>query len=182
MTTATDNESRIRAQFEKAITEHELVVLKDDSLYRHLRCQKPETWTYGFDVITWPGYLAVAGDIGHFTFSRTRDMFEFFRQDSGRINPDYWSEKLQGPGPAHQAVMEFDERAYHAYVQDHELSIVDDWGGPFTKHDASRLLVEAGIDPYDLPSLERYSTQFLWCCHGIVWAIAQYDARTVATS
>lgn len=173
-------EGNSRERFERDTAEHQMTVRHDDGLYRHLRCQRPGSWTYGFDIVTWPGYLAVTGDMGDFTFARTADMFEFFRVDGGRINPDYWSEKLKGPGPAHSAVMDFDERAYHAYVQEHGLDIVDDWGGPHNKHDACRLLVEAGVDPFDLPSMERYSVQFLWCCHAILWAIDQYDRAGVA--
>ena len=41
--------------FAEDVAEHELTVRRDDGLYRHLRFQKPGTWIYGFDLITWPG-------------------------------------------------------------------------------------------------------------------------------
>lgn len=164
----------IKGRFDQDIAEHTVSVVRDDGEYRHLRCQRPGTWSYGFDIVTWPGYLAYTGDMGSFLFSRVRDMFEFFRGE--RPNPDYWSEKLQGPGPAHSAVLEFDVEQFHAYVRENGLDVVDDWGGPYSREDASRLLVEQGhVDPYDLPNMERYSTQFMWCCHALPWAIAKYD-------
>lgn len=86
-----------RRKFEGDVAEHQLTVIRDDGLYRHLRCAPPSGYIYGFDLVTWPGYLAIVGDAGDYVFSRIRDMFEFFESDSGRINPDYWSEKLQAP-------------------------------------------------------------------------------------
>ena len=159
-----------REHFESATAEHTVEAVRDDGLYRHLRCQKPGTWIYGFDIVTWPGYLAFVGDVGDFVFSRTRDMFEFFRGQAP--NPDYWSEKLQGPGPAHQAVLDFDDDAFAQAAREHG---VDTWDTPFNAQEAARLLVDGGVDPYDLPKLARYSTQFLFACHAIPWAIGRYD-------
>lgn len=76
-----------------------MTVLRDDGLYRHLRFRAADTWAYGFDIVTWPGYLYIGGDIEDFVFARTPDMFEFFERgarDSRGINPHYWAEKLQG--------------------------------------------------------------------------------------
>ncbi|CAM6782018.1 DUF1266 domain-containing protein [Leclercia adecarboxylata] len=75
--------------------EHRLTVIRDDGLYRHLRLQRPGTSCYYYDVITWPGYLTVVGDMGTWTFSRIADMFEFFGGWTGEINTHYWSEKLE---------------------------------------------------------------------------------------
>ena len=100
MSTETDMAER----FPKDVAEHEITVLRDDGLYRHVRFLRtavnPETGKrekssfYWFDLITWPGCLAVNGDCGSFLFSRTDDMFEFFR--GGQINPQYWAEKVRG--------------------------------------------------------------------------------------
>lgn len=89
-----------RERFERDTAEHEMTILHDDGLYRHLRFQKPGTSIYWYDIVTWPGRLVICGDCEDYMFSRIRDMFEFFageRQTPG-INPSYWSEKLQGPG------------------------------------------------------------------------------------
>lgn len=92
------------AEFLKDVSEHQMEVIRDDGVYRHVRFKKPGTSCMHFDLITWPGYLCYTGDMGSYVFSRIRDMFEFFRTDrqcqlrDGRtlaINPSYWSEKVE---------------------------------------------------------------------------------------
>lgn len=70
---------------------HRLEIIRDDGLYRHLRMQQPENSCYYYDVITWPGYLTVTGDMGTWTFSRIADMFDFFGAWEGGINTHYWA-------------------------------------------------------------------------------------------
>ena len=90
-------QQQIAEKFARDTTEHTLTVLHDDGLYRHLRCAKPGTSIWFFEVVTWPGALVVRGDFGPArVFRRLDDMFAFFRSDAGRINPTYWSEKLDG--------------------------------------------------------------------------------------
>ncbi|HBT3044961.1 TPA: hypothetical protein MBF06_003727 [Klebsiella aerogenes] len=74
---------------------HHLEIIRDDGLYRHLRMKQPGTSFYYYDVITWPGYLTVTGDMGTWTFSRIADMFNFFGVWEGMINTSYWAEKLE---------------------------------------------------------------------------------------
>lgn len=91
-------------RFAKDAEHHQMTVLHDDGLYRHLRFVRtaPNAKTgnversssYWFELVTWPGRLTVTGDCGTYTFARLDDMFEFFRGD--RINPGYWAEKVQG--------------------------------------------------------------------------------------
>lgn len=71
---------------------HEMTVLHDDGLYRHIRFARRGSLTY-FDLITWPGSLTIEGSHGTWTFRRDVDMFEFFRRSNG-VNVDYWAEKL----------------------------------------------------------------------------------------
>ena len=92
------------------IANHELTVLHDDGLYRHLRMSAGNSIAFSWDVITWPGGLAIRGDIGHeLVFTRPKtDMLDFFRDpdhddtvaDGGtpHINPDYWAEKTRAAG------------------------------------------------------------------------------------
>lgn len=77
-------------RFTKDVAEHTLTILKDDGLYRHVRCRRKDSYTYGFDIVTWPGYLAYTGDMGCYVFSRIPDMFEFFR-DRTPINPEMYN-------------------------------------------------------------------------------------------
>lgn len=98
--------------------EHVMTVLRDDGLYRHLRFSKPNTGSYRFDLLTWPGYLTITGDMGCYTFTRLPDMFEFF---IGYINTDYWAEKIADGGRA--SVKTHDEDQFKAWL------IQDFWEG-----------------------------------------------------
>ncbi|WP_409311438.1 hypothetical protein [Pectobacterium sp. B1J-3] len=80
---------------------HVMTIHRDDGIYRHLKFSMPGANSYRFDLVTWPGYLCVTGDMGTWTFSRLADMFEFFtaphfgRCESFLINPGYWAEKFE---------------------------------------------------------------------------------------
>lgn len=99
--------------FLKDVATHQLHIILDDGVYRHIRFKRPESGCMHFDLVTWPGYLAYSGDMGCYVFSRLNDMFEFFRTDREysqrdgrqlRINLGYWAEKLQAvDGSRHQA-------------------------------------------------------------------------------
>lgn len=100
---------------------HRLNVIRDNGVYRHLRMQEPGTSFYYYDIITWPGYLTVTGDMGTWTFSRVYDMFKFFGGWTGEINTYYWSEKLEaGAGrSAHDYLAkEYDHDAFCESLKD----------------------------------------------------------------
>jgi hypothetical protein len=81
--------------FYSDISAHEMTVLHDDGLYRHLRFRRPDTGMYWFDIITWPGCLTLNGDMGSYTFRREPDMInDFFGSRVDDINPGYWAEKV----------------------------------------------------------------------------------------
>jgi hypothetical protein len=79
--------------FLKDIANHQLEILLDNGVYRHLRFKaNANSWNMWFDVVTWPGFLAYSGDMGCFVFTRIADMFEFFRSnkaDGLPINQGY---------------------------------------------------------------------------------------------
>ena len=85
-------------RFAADVAGHQLTVLHDDGLYRHIRLARPSTHIGSFDIVTWPGHLAIGGDLDGYVFARIQDMFAFFRAasgwNSGTINPGYWAEKL----------------------------------------------------------------------------------------
>lgn len=84
-------------RFAKDTADHEMTVLRDDGLYRHLRFQCPEKSGYWFELLTAPGSLTFMGAGEAFVFRCTKDMFGFFRSNSTPkypINPGYWDEKL----------------------------------------------------------------------------------------
>ncbi|WP_051224795.1 hypothetical protein [Pseudoclavibacter soli] len=90
------------ARFLEQTADHRLTVIRESGVYRHLRMSAPGTGIWHWDIITWPGYLAIVGDVADgFTFARVTDMLGFFRTRSGADDPDeidyrYWAEKLQG--------------------------------------------------------------------------------------
>lgn len=124
------NREWVARDFKRTTREHELEVLHDEGLYRHLRCAAPRTYCYGFDIITWPGHLVIAGDIGDWTFQRVDDMFSFFRSDGGRINPDYWSEKVQvgAGGGGSRATRTFSRDRVYDVLRDWAQGACSDWG------------------------------------------------------
>jgi hypothetical protein len=191
-------------RFAQEVADHQMTVKHDDGLYRHLRFNRPGSWSYGFDLITWPGHLAIAGDMGDYVFARVEDMFDFF---TGAINPHYWSEKLTNKDERKGTevydrdlfkprVMEwYEERRQEGLTVAEEEALLDAlreqvferaWDGPHSREEAVRLLMEFSHDgttiyePYDW-SFERWDWQFLWCCHAIVWGIARYREEAAAS-
>lgn len=185
-------ETRVAAAFKRDTAKHQLTVLHDDGLYRHLRYRNPENSAYWFDVITWPGSLTIRGDLGAaYTFSRLPDMFEFFR--GKRINPHYWSEKLDNLRPSVQV---YSEDLFRQLVVEHFVDAVRYSDAPrglgreiraeildqdLTDETEARALLEGfefkGFEFHDVWewSFSDYDRSFLWACHALVWGIAAYD-------
>lgn len=95
------NRSDVLPRFLADTATHELRIVFDDGVHRHLQFRRPGTYCYGFDIVTWPGHLAISGDMGTAVFSRLHDMFEFFRAEPAEhekagglfVNDGYWAEK-----------------------------------------------------------------------------------------
>lgn len=91
-------------RFLSDVKEHEIEVVLDQGVNRHIRFKRKGSIYYWFDLITWNGNLCINGDCGAFVFARTEDMFNFFIMDENdfntskdktlNINPHYWAEKL----------------------------------------------------------------------------------------
>lgn len=181
---------------------HEMTILHDDGLYRHLRCKSPDHGTYWFELITVPGSLTFRGDGESFVFARIQDMFDFFRSSRG-INPTYWSEKLTS---ARDAALKYDEESFRAQVWQHvreygqeyrglakavQEHFFDGWSDYYIgdEQQARQALDSFSYSPdgtyprkpftfgetweWDFKGFDWW---FLWACQAIVWAIAQYDA------
>ncbi|MFC9756704.1 hypothetical protein [Streptomyces sp. NPDC056921] len=127
MTKPTNSCAQVCATFLHETAQHELVVLHDDGLYRHLRIQKPGTRTWFWDITTWPGHLATSGDIADgYMFARFPDMLDFFDITEGNRDyysdgaPDfdfhYWAEKICG-GRSHE-VKKYDNDVFLHHVKD----------------------------------------------------------------
>ncbi|MEN5374297.1 hypothetical protein [Stenotrophomonas hibiscicola] len=55
MSARTDARAKALARFEKDTAEHQMEVLLDNGVYRHLRFKRPGSYAFSFDVVTWPG-------------------------------------------------------------------------------------------------------------------------------
>ncbi len=182
--------------------DHEMTVLLDDGLYRHLRVKKPGSSIYWFEVVTWPNVLVINGDMGTFTFSREREMFAWFGR--GGINPDYWSQKLQGTSrrDPESGYKQFSPSKFRRaasddvrdYIDRHDLSADEEralWEAvrsevlDVAQSCDKRAAIEAAMDfshhdfgfcePYEW-DMDEYTIHYLWCCHAIRWSIEQYLA------
>lgn len=190
-------------RFTRDTANHVMTVLHDDGVYRHLRCQQPGRSCWWFEIVTWPGSLAIRGDFDSgLVFSRITDMFAFFRGGRHGINPDYWAEKLGG---GRRSVREYDEELLKEYVHD----LLDDAAGCAKDEDDEDLRAAVGkghallhryiedgdtthekgardllseLEAEGLTSdtwevdLHSFTSAYLWACHAIVWAIGRYDA------
>lgn len=185
--------------FLKDVTEHQMTILRDEGLCRHIRFKNPSTMS--FDLITWPGYLCYTGDMGTYVFRRLEDMFQFFRSSHPcqsnedmqlSINPSYWAEKLEAvdrvDGPREYSPDKF--REYFVWwmndneastelqeeIEDSILAYAED--GPEEARKAAMEFEYEG--EYLFPnfweiSIETYTFRYLWCCYAMVWGISQYD-------
>ena len=108
-------------RFIRDVAKHQLTIIRDDGLYRHIRLSVPGSRCMLFDLVTWPGHLCYTGDMGTYVFSRIPDMFAFFRSREGRdldINPSYWSEKAEATDKG-SGIKEFSEDKFNAAVMSH---------------------------------------------------------------
>lgn len=93
------NRQPTEESFLNDVEKHEMQVLLDNGVYRHLRFSSG-SFNQKFDIVTYPWHCVLSGDMGCYVFNRLEDMFEFFRTrpsgESGlHINTQYWGEKLE---------------------------------------------------------------------------------------
>ena len=196
--------AEVGERFARDVAKHQLTVLHDDGLYRHLRFRRPESSFDWFDLVTWPGVLAINGDMGGYVFSRVTDMLTFFRAASGwnhnTINPQYWAEKVK----AHDGIRRYSEERFRQLVIEHFVDAVKSGHAPAGLGravreeilDSDEIAYEDGAcralrdfehkgfrfeDTWEW-DLSEYTHQYLWCCHAIQWGVEQYDKARVAVT
>lgn len=190
--------------FLKDVAAHQMQILRDDGVNRHVRFREPGTISMGFDLITWPGHLCYTGDMGTFVFSRLEDMFQFFRTNGPglRINDGYWAQKLLAMDrgglrnfdgdkfsqrlradleqyiEASSAEWDADYPAELRQRFDDEVSAYADDG----EHEARRAAEEFEVDGEQVftdlweHDFTEYTDCFVWCCYALAWGVQQYDA------
>ena len=189
-----------QSDFFAHVAQHQLTIEMDQGLFRHLTFKNPETFNRHFHLTTWPAYLAISGDMGCFVFTRTSDMFSFFRTRPDR-DPDfgYWAEKVEAVERSN-GLREFTMRRYLAAINE----AFEGWefedevvkarardaltrSGVLDHQDTDHQAITTAMD-YVCPvtknrftdfwdhTLTEYTYRFIWCCRAIAWGIAQYDA------
>lgn len=185
------------ARFLSDVGGHVMTTVREDGVSRHLRFSLPDSFQYRFDLITWPGHLCYTGDMGTYVFSRTKDMFEFFRANRQQprlsqqlfINPGYWAEKVLA-SDKNGKIEEYDRdlaelrlrealrdrrrdltSEERAEIFDEVMAAIDDGEAVF-----KTALMDHFSDCWEW-NLNEYTYSFIWCCFAIAWGIQQYDAR-----
>lgn len=190
----TDREEHAARMFAVSTTDHEMTVLHDDGVYRHIRFAKPGTGIWSWDLVTWPGHLCIDGDLESFTFAREHDMFGFFALHGGRVNPHYWAEKITNRSVRTRvyepeiakatAVREFleqrhwrDEPTTPAWA-DFRDEVLDEYvlGDEGLFREASH---RWSFGPWRFEDsyewdLREWDHHYLIACHAIAWGISQY--------
>lgn len=188
-------------RFLKDVAEHKMTIMRDDGINRHVRFRKPNSSDMFFDLITWQGCLCYTGDMGTYVFRRLDDMFVFFRSSHPcqspedrhlKINPSYWSEKLEAIDRC-DGLKKYDADMVRQYfhdwmndnnaseelrlaIQEEIINIADD--GAQAVHDAATDFEHEGDQPFQdfwEAEMEKYVHRFIWCCYAMAWGIQQYD-------
>lgn len=200
----TDPREPKQTQFDSDVCAHQMAVLLDQGIYRHLRFKRPGQSAYWFDIITAPGILVFTGDMGGYTFRRVEDMFQFFRHE--RINPGYWAEKVEAESKT-IGVATFSPDKFRRIVFEYVRDWVRKNRDRCTREERRELWDEItndvlradenGVRMFDAANefqhklnadckfhfqdfwehdFDEFTYSFIWCCRALVWAIAKYDA------
>lgn len=198
--------SGVQRRFEAETRDHTMTVLHRDGVSRHLRFARPGMRRWSWDILTWPGHLAVSGEVGHgWQFAHgDRDVLPLFVPFAlrGRINPYYWSERVPphrrpharrfSPAKFQRSVRE--QIAAHALTPDQrdELLRSLDAAGVFDIRDrraagsalagrwaaGERAVEFADVDEMDV---EEWDGQFLLSQFAILFATTAYAEYERAT-
>lgn len=180
-----------KAEFDKRTAEHQLVILRDDGLYRHLRFRKPGTGIDGFDFVTWPGFLAYCGDMGDYLFQRADDMLAFFRRGDALEPPFYyWAEKCvaedrdrvkeYSPARAREAITEWLDDCeatpeLRQGVESEILSQLDDGQDALLRNIGTFEYQGWSFQYFHEVDLTVWTFRFRFCCYALQWGVQKYD-------
>lgn len=184
------------ARFLNDVKEHEMTVLRDDGVHRHLSFGRPGSSTMRFELITWPWHLCYSGDMGTYVFSRLDDMFQFFRHEPKHsnegtlyINTGYWAEKCMAVDRS-SGLEVYSEEAFKEAILSYDED--GEWDEELRQRVHDEILDYAydehaardSVDRFDgfefsdfwEHDCKEYSFRFVWCCYAMAWGIKQYDA------
>ena len=194
------NDSPTKEQFLNDVEKHQMTILKDDGLYRHIHFGMFNDSNRSFSITTFPNYLAITGDMGDFVFSRIDDMFEFFNTTD--INPDYWAQKVVSQSIFGDGIYHFDielfknniinyiksyldleenEELPEIYLDDissilsaeDEIDCINELRNFYPNSLKSNVLADFWMD-YSYNSCRSFNYNYMWCCYAIQYAISKY--------
>lgn len=116
--------------FDETTQEHRVTVLLQQGLHRHVRFARPGTRMYSCEITTWPGHLAVTGDMGTFLFARDEDMFAWF---TGGLSPDYRGQKCV----AHDGITRYSRDVLAFHLRGQLRDWVQDLREEYEEYDAA---------------------------------------------
>ena len=164
---------------ETAFADHKITDNHRDGVYRHFRCNKPNTMVYQFSITTFPGRLVVTGDIGTLVVERMLDMFEWVPSAVDDIS--YFAEKV----PREIATMEYDPEMAMQFISEQCVTegteskraetaskledYIEDKGWFMTELHESGL-----VDGCDFPRLDNWTPSYLWCREAVRWFFRNY--------
>ena len=179
----------LKDRFLEHVKDHSMSVELDSGLHRCIKFSRGNSSVFYFRITTWPGHLCISGDMGTYVFARLPDMFEFFRGDELKINPGYWTEKLQSIscfGSKEGSVREFDAEGTLECVKDRldedEDQInkysdqLEELANASDDNEALRIMenIDCLSDSWECLSA-KLTFHIKWCLFAIRWAVMQYD-------
>lgn len=187
-------------RFLSDVRTHQMAVEHDDGVYRSVRFARPGTSAYHFVLTSWPGHIAMSGDMGSLVLSRVRDMFAWCDGSTMRVDMHYWHEKAVATS-ARSDPLEYDERLFEQAVRDdfrlHGFrsfrsaravwnDVKDDLLECLPEHQheavARAMSFRAETDDgdvFEMPDfwetrLRSFSFGFIWQCYAIRWGARRY--------
>ncbi|WP_019584224.1 hypothetical protein [Thioalkalivibrio sp. ALE16] len=181
------------------LEQHQMVIEQDNGVFRSIRFAAPNTNVQSYRLTTWPGYIAISGDMGTYVFARMHDMFEFFRQPGDGpidLSLGYWAEKCVSADP-HSGIQRYSPDKFEDVVMDiarnppeelddpeglirevrEEVLPFSDDGERMARYAAERFEYEGKgvfLDFWEV-NLREYTSTFVEACTAIVQGIRQYD-------
>lgn len=193
-----------KTRFSTDTAGHQMTVLLDQGLYRHLRFSRPGSSECWFEIVTSPNLLTINGDMGTFTFTRLEDMFQFFRRPDGQINDHYWYEKLLA---SDQPAKGYSAKRFTQRILEDATEQLDDAEADAQQRAEALSELQEGIlawaedereaadaldrfshdllnfeDAWEQHNFTEYSFHFLWNLHAIVDGITSYDAQSAGAA
>lgn len=184
------------ARFIRDVRDHQMTIELDQGVHRSIKFGRTGSSNMHFRLNTWPGHLAISGDMGSYVFSRTADMFTFFRDAdmACKINPQYWAEKADAvdrQGGAKRFCLDKLAGAVREHAQEWEVRLGDavkinaevedlattEFSNEHEAYEAIRDFEASdgnGFTDFER-SLRDWDFGYLWLCYAIVWGIKKYD-------